>query len=67
VEAAANGTYGQLTMVNRRGFKGVQTGGVRFYFERVQRTDQHVLEVYTRQDLKRHSITAAAGAYGLVV
>ncbi|MGE0598285.1 MAG: hypothetical protein AB7J35_00480 [Dehalococcoidia bacterium] len=64
---AADGTFGQLTMINSRGWKGVQTGGLRFYLDRVQRTDQYILEMYTRQNLHRHSNTAVAGTYGLVV
>jgi len=63
----ASNTKGQLSMINVKGWRGVSTGGVRFYLDRVQGTDQYLLELFTRQQLHRYSDTVTAGLFNVTV
>lgn len=59
--------FGALTLINTRGWRGVQTGGLTFLVDRVQGRDQFLAEFYTRQALARHSDNVVAHLYGIGV
>jgi HK97 family phage prohead protease len=67
INSGGGGTYGQMTLINTRGWKGVQTGGIRVYVDRVQGRDQYLAELYTRQQLLKYSDTVVAGATGITL
>lgn len=54
---------GQLSIVNVRGWLRGVYRPVQFFFDRIQRTDQFLVELYTRQAVVRWGGDVAAGIY----
>jgi len=61
----ANNTLGQLSVVNVRGWLRGIYRPVQLFFDRVQRTDTFLVELYTRQALVRWGGDVAAGIRNL--
>jgi len=58
---ASNNIRGQVTTVNPAGFvRGIRRG-TEMYFDRIQRTDQFLLELYLRQSVQRFGGNVASG------
>lgn len=66
-DTASNNTKGQITIVNTRGCLGGVRRGVEFYADRIQRTDQLLLEMYTRRSFNVWASTVTAGIYNITV
>lgn len=66
-DTGTNNVKGQITVVNTKGCLGGVRRGVEFHFDRVQRTDQYLLEMYTRRSFNTFSNTVAAGVYNITV
>lgn len=56
-ETAGSNTLGQMTMFNRRGFLRGTYRPMQMFFDRVQRTDQFLIELYTRVSFTRWGAT----------
>jgi HK97 family phage major capsid protein len=61
----ANNTLGQLTVVNVRGWLRGEYRSMQMFMDRVQRTDQFLIELYTRQGFQRWGADVAAGVYNV--
>lgn len=63
----ANNTKGQLTVFNPSGFlRGVRRE-TQLFFDRIQRTDQFLFELYLRGGFTRFGGNVAAGVYNITV
>jgi len=62
---ATNNTLGQLSIVNPRGWLRGNYRGFQLFVDRIQRTDQFLIEVYTRQAFTRWGADVAAGVYNV--
>jgi len=64
-----NNTLGQITLFNPRGYLAGTRRESQFFMDRIQRTDQLLIEVYTRKGFVTRSSTApaAAGIYNITV
>ena len=64
---ATSNTLGQVTATNPQGWvRGVRRD-VELYFDRIQRTDQYLMELYTRQSFQRFGGNVASGIYNIDV
>lgn len=63
----SNNTKGQITVFNPRGFLGGVRRDVQLFFDRIQRTDQFLFELYTRRAFTRFGGNVAAGIYNITV
>lgn len=63
----ASNTKGQITLFNPRGFLGGVRRGTALYFDRIQRTDQFLFELYTRRAFTRFGGNVAAGIYNITI
>ena len=63
----ASNTKGQLTLFNPNGFLGGVRRDVQLFFDRIQRTDQFLFELYTRRAFTRFGGQVAAGIYNVTV
>jgi len=63
----ANNTRGQITILNPRGFVAGVRRDVQLFFDRVQRTDQFLFELYTRRAFNRWGDNVAGGLYNITV
>ena len=61
----ANNIKGQITVFNTDGFLAGNRAGVSLYFDRIQRTDQFLFEMYTRQAFMNFGNSVAAGIYDI--
>ena len=57
----ASNTKGQITVFNPMGFLGGVRRDVQLFFDRIQRTDQFLFELYTRRAFTRFGGNVAAG------
>ncbi|MCX7618924.1 phage major capsid protein [Tepidiforma sp.] len=62
---ATNNTLGQLSVVSVRGWLRGEYRGVQMFMDRIQRTDQFLIELYTRQAFTRWGADVAAGVYNV--
>ena len=63
----ASNTKGQITLFNPRGFLGGVRRDVQLFFDRIQRTDQFLFELYTRRAFTRFGGNVAAGIYDITI
>lgn len=63
----ASNTKGQITILNPDGWLGGVRRDVQLYFDRVQRTDQFLFELYTRRAFTRFGSNVAAGIYDITL
>lgn len=63
----ANNTKGQLTVFNPRGVLAGVRRDTQLFFDRIQRTDQFLLELYLRLAFVRFDNFYAAGIYNITV
>jgi hypothetical protein len=63
----ASNTKGQITVMAPRGFLGGTRREVQFFFDRIQRTDQFLIELYTRRAFTKFGENVAAGIYNITV
>ena len=61
----ASNTKGQITVFNPAGFLGGSRRDVQLFFDRIQRTDQFLFELYTRRAFIRFGGNVAAGIYDI--
>jgi hypothetical protein len=62
-----NNTKGQITVFNPKGWLAGRQRQVQLYFDRIQRTDQFLLELYTRVAFTRFGAGVAAGIFDITV
>jgi len=62
-----NNTKGQITIFNPKGFISGVVRSAQLYFDRIQRTDQFLLELYTRIAFTKFGAGVAAGIYDITV
>ena len=67
VDTEATNTKGQITVFNPQGFIRGSLRGLSLYFDRVQRTDQFLFELYMRKAFTRFGGNVAAGIYDITV
>jgi HK97 family phage major capsid protein len=63
----ASNTKGQITIFAPRGYIGGVRREMQLFFDRIQRTDQFLFELYTRRGFNRHGANVAAGIYNITV
>ena len=63
----ASNTKGQLTLFNPAGFLGGVRRDVQLFFDRIQRTDQFLFELYTRRAFTRFGGNVSAGVYNITL
>ena len=63
----ASNTRGQITLFNPAGFLAGSRREVQLFFDRIQRTDQFLFELYTRRAFTRFGGNVAAGIYNIVL
>ena len=63
----ASNTKGQITLFNPAGFLGGIRRGEQLFFDRIQRTDQFLFELYTRRAFTRFGGNVAAGIFDITV
>jgi len=63
----ANNTKGQISVFNTDGFLAGNRAGLALYFDRIQRTDQFLFEMYTRQAFTQFGTQVASGIYDITV
>lgn len=66
-DTEASNTKGQITVFNPNGFIRGSLRGLSLYFDRVQRTDQFLFELYMRKAFTRFGGNVAAGIYNITV
>ena len=67
VDTEATNSRGQITVFNPAGFLAGSRREVQLFFDRIQRTDQFLLELYSRRAFTRFGGNTAAGIYNIVV
>ena len=63
----SSNTKGQITLFAPRGWVGGVRRETALFFDRIQRTDQFLFELYTRRAFQRHGSNVAAGIYNITV
>ena len=63
----ASNTKGQITLFNPDGWLGGVRRDVQLFFDRIQRTDQFLFELYTRRAFTKFGEGVAAGIYNITV
>lgn len=66
-DTETSNTKGQITVFNPQGFIRGSLRGLSLYFDRVQRTDQFLFELYMRKAFTRFGGNVAAGIYDITV
>jgi hypothetical protein len=66
-DTEASNTLGQVTLFNPSGFLAGNRRGTQLFFDRIQRTDQFLFELYTRRGFTRFGGNVAAGIYNITV
>lgn len=66
-DTEASNTRGQITIFNPNGFLGGVRREVQLFFDRIQRTDQFLFELYTRRAFTRFGGNVAAGIYNIAL
>ena len=60
-----NNTKGQISVFNPGGFLAGSRRDVQLFFDRIQRTDQFLFELYTRRAFTRFGANVSAGIYDI--
>lgn len=60
-----NNTKGQITLFNPNGFIAGQRRDLQLFFDRIQRTDQFLFELFTRRSFTRHGSFVSGGIYNI--
>ncbi len=60
-------TKGQITIFNPQGWLGGVRRDTQLFFDRIQRTDQFLFELYTRRAFTKFGENVAAGIYNITV
>ena len=63
----ASNTKGQITVCNPQAYVGGVRRDVQLFFDRIQRTDQFLFELYTRRAFTRFGTQGAAGIYDITI
>ena len=63
----ASNTKGQITLFNPNGWLAGVRRDVQLFFDRIQRTDQFLFELYTRRAFTRFGGNVAAGIYDITL
>lgn len=63
----ASNTKGHLTIFNPKGWLAGRRNDVQFYFDRIQRTDQFLFEMYVRTAFTSFGANVAAGVYDITL
>ena len=63
----ASNTKGQITICNPNAYVGGVRRDVQLFFDRIQRTDQFLFELYTRRAFTRYGAYGAAGIYDITI
>ena len=63
----ASNTKGQISLFNPQGFLGGVRRDVQLFFDRIQRTDQFLFELYTRRAFTRFGGNVSAGIYNITL
>jgi HK97 family phage major capsid protein len=63
----ASNTLGQISLLNPAGFLAGRRRETQLFFDRIQRTDQFLFELYTRRAFTRFGGNVAAGIYNITV
>lgn len=63
----SNNTRGQISIFAPRGHLAGRRRDVQLFFDRIQRTDQFLFELYTRRAFTRFSTSVDAGIYNIAV
>lgn len=66
-DSEASNTKGQITVMNPDGWLSGTRRGMQLFFDRVQRTDQFLFELYIRKAFTRFGGNVAAGIYDITV
>lgn len=66
-DTESSNTKGQITVFNPNGWIRGSLRGLSLYFDRVQRTDQFLFELYMRKAFTRFGGNTAAGIYNITV
>lgn len=66
-DTESGNTKGQITVFNPNGWLRGSLRGLSLYFDRVQRTDQFLFELYMRKAFTRFGGNTAAGIYDITV
>ena len=66
-DTETNNSKGQITVFNPQGWIRGSLRGLSLYFDRVQRTDQFLFELYMRKAFTRFGGNTAAGIYNITV
>lgn len=66
-DTESNNTKGQISVFNPQGWIRGSLRGLSLYFDRVQRTDQFLFELYMRKAFTRFGGNVAAGIYDITV
>ena len=66
-DTEANNTKGQITIFAPRAWIGGRRRDVQLFFDRIQRTDQFLFELYTRRAFNQWGTNGAAGIYNITV
>ena len=61
----ASNTKGQITIFNPAGWLGGVRRDVQLFFDRIQRTDQYLFELYTRRAFTRFGGNVSSGIYNI--
>lgn len=64
-DTEASNTRGQVSIFNPRGWLAGRRRDVQLYFDRIQRRDQFLFELYTRRAFNRFGGNVAAGVYNI--
>ena len=67
LDTEASNTKGQVSLFNPAGFLAGSRREVQLFFDRIQRTDQFLFELYTRRAFTRFGGNVAAGIYNITV
>jgi HK97 family phage major capsid protein len=66
-DTEASNTKGQITLFNPQGWLGGVRRDTQLFFDRIQRTDQFLFELYTRRAFTKFGENVAAGIYDITV
>jgi HK97 family phage major capsid protein len=67
VNTESTNSRGQISVFNPMGFLGGARRDVQLFFDRIQRTDQFLFELYTRRAFTRFGGNVSAGVYNITL
>jgi HK97 family phage major capsid protein len=66
-DTESSNTKGQITLFNPQGWLGGVRRDTQLFFDRIQRTDQFLFELYTRRAFTKFGENVAAGIYNITL